>query len=181
MISLTSRNDGRESPNVRVRGGKKSLKDVNMGSEQPQPAVTSATGHQHSMSKQVSHEGSHDGSMTDFPSSPEGRLPPIHDSPPRPFPIKSDFSTLPDGLSTVIPPFPPNRDYGSVSPSEAHLPQLDSLLPAAGDRANPSQLSAIMLHNPKRAYRQRRKDPSCDACRERKVKVCTRVRRIGSC
>jgi len=67
----------------------------------------------------------------------------------------------------------PSYELGSASPHDGYSHLGESLRAGGGGSGTPSpaQISAMMMHNPKRAYRQRRKDPSCDACRERKVKV----------
>ncbi|OCT50869.1 C6 transcription factor [Cladophialophora carrionii] len=78
------------------------------------------------------------------------------------------FSAEPAAMSSYYSP----HDMGPLSPNEGISRLGENLRPSSGAQStpSPSQISAVMMHNPKRAYRQRRKDPSCDACRERKVK-----------
>jgi len=75
----------------------------------------------------------------------------------------------------------PSHDVGSVSPNE-HLGISADPFRHGGTGSgapSPGHISAMLMHNPKRAYRQRRKDPSCDACRERKVKVSISLSMLG--
>jgi hypothetical protein len=136
-------------------------------------AVTMSSYHPHP-TYQPNTSGSYDSSSVSSTASPQATARPSMSLAQMGVPNWSTGNLAPfHHAHHSAPPIYSGYDSGSISPNEHALQNFDSLASDStmlqGPAAN--QTSPSLAHNTKRVYRQRRKDPSCDACRERKVKV----------
>lgn len=123
--------------------------------------------------------GSHDSSVSSSASSqtlippPSGMFvgPPSRNQPP-PGPHPQMHSVTRSPATTTLSVY--GHPYGTSSTSPSATSSVFQDPPDSGYSVagiSPTHMSPGLAAAQKRAYRQRRKDPSCDACRERKVKV----------
>ena len=135
-------------------------------------AVTMSSYHPHP-TYQPNTSGSYDSSSVSSTASPQATARPSMSLAQMSVPNWSSNLAPFQHAHHSAPPIYSGYDSGSISPNEHAHQNFDSLVSDStmlqGPAAN--QTSPSLAHNTKRVYRQRRKDPSCDACRERKVKV----------